>query len=289
MLTANELSGDPELITRDFVSVKSRLQVRKLPRYPRASSLYKDCMRQLVLLNKCKIEEQDYVGFSNTVIFDIGNSVHFWAQNTKAFISDDLRSGFWKCSACGYTTVFTKVINTNCPVCGAKSKAFEYEEYSLRMETPLFVTGHPDMFVEKPVGNFRVLELKTIDSTAFDKLKAPMIEHLWQLQTYMWGIGKDKLAKSINFDPKYGYIMYISKGLKMRSSPVKTFLVPRDKIILRDILDKLTAFKKGFVSNIFPSPLSLCVDSGFSTYLAKNCPVLKFCKKGLTDKLNCVK
>ena len=281
MLTANELSGDPELITRDFVSAKSRMQVRKLPRYPRASSLYKDCMRQLVFLNKCEIEEKDYVGFSNTVIFDIGNSVHFWAQNTKAFISDDLRCGFWKCRACGYTTVFTKVVKTSCPVCGAKSKAFEYKEYSLKLESPLFVTGHPDMFVEKPIGNFRVLELKTIDSAAFDKLKAPLIEHLWQIQTYMWGLEKDRLSDSIKFDSKYGYIMYVSKGLKMKSAPIKTFLVTRDKIILRDILNKLTAFKKGFVNNILPEPYSPCIDSGFSTYLAKNCPVLNFCKKAL--------
>ena len=281
MLTANELSGDPELITRDFVSVKSRLQVRKLPRYPRASSLYKDCMRQLVFINKCEIEEEDYVGFSNTVIFDIGNSVHFWAQNTKAFISDDLKCGFWKCRACGYITVFTKVVKTSCPVCGAKSKAFEYKEYSLKLESPLFVTGHPDMFVEKPVNNFRVLELKTIDSVAFDKLKAPLIEHLWQIQTYMWGLEKDRLADKVNFDPKYGYIMYVSKGLKMKSSPIKTFLVTRDKIILRDILNKLTAFKKGYTNNILPDPYPPCIDSGFSTYLAKNCPVLNYCKKAL--------
>ena len=90
-LTSNERSGDPELITRDFVSVKSKLYTKKLPRYPRASSLYKDCMRQLVLLNRFKIEEKEYVKFSNTVVFDIGNSVHFWAQNTKSFISDDFR------------------------------------------------------------------------------------------------------------------------------------------------------------------------------------------------------
>ena len=288
MLTANEKTGDPELITRDFISVKSKLQTKRLPRYPRASSLYKECMRKLVLLNKCKIEEQEYVKFSNTVVFDIGNSVHFWAQNTKAFISDDLKCGFWKCRACGYTTVFTKVVKTNCPVCGAICKAFEYTEYSLKMEAPLFVTGHPDMFVEKPTGNFRVLELKTIDSVAFDKLKAPLIEHLWQVQTYMWGLGKDKLADEVNFDAKYSYIMYISKGLKMKSSPVKTFLVTKDKVILRDILNKLMDFKKGYKNNILPAPYHSCIDSGFSTYAAKNCPVLNFCKKSLTDKKNCV-
>jgi hypothetical protein len=281
MLTANEVSGDPELITRDFISVKSRVNIRKLPRYPRASGLYKDCMRQLVLLNKCEIEEKEFVGFSNTVIYDIGNSVHFWAQNTKAFISDDLKSGFWKCRACGYTTVFTKVITTNCPVCGAKKNAFEYKEYSLKLTSPIFVTGHPDMFVEKPVGNFRVLELKTIDSAAFDKLKAPLIEHIWQTQTYMWGIGKDRLASEINFDPKYGYIMYISKGLKRESSPVKTFLIKKDKVILKEIMHKLVAFREGIKANKLPSLTESCVDSGFSTYTAKNCPVLNFCKKAL--------
>jgi hypothetical protein len=277
-LTSNEKSGDPELITRDFVSVKSKLYTKKLPRYPRASSLYKDCMRQLVLINKCKIEEKEYVKFSNTVVFDIGNSVHFWAQNTKSFISDDLRSGFWKCRSCNYMTPFTKKVQEKCPTCGANPKAFEYTEYSLKMEKPLFVTGHPDMFVEKPENNFRVLELKTIDTVGFDKLKAPLIEHLWQIQTYMWGIGKDRLAKNISFDPKYGYIMYISKGFKMKTSPVKTFLVKHDKVILRDIFNKLTEFKKGYSDNVLPPRVASCYDSGYSTYLAKNCPVLNFCK-----------
>lgn len=277
-LTSNEKSGDPELITRDFISVKSKLYTKKLPIYPRASSLYKDCMRQLVLINKNNIKKEEYVKFSNTVVFDIGNSVHFWAQNTKSFISDDLKSGFWRCSSCEYTTPFTKKVKEKCPVCNARPEAFKYIEYSLKMEKPLFVTGHPDMFVEKPKNNYRVLELKTIDTIAFDKLKAPLIEHLWQVHTYMWGLGKDILSKNIKFDPKYGYIMYISKGLKMKSSPVKTFLIKQDKVILRDILNKLTEFKNGYMDNILPPRVSSCFDSGYTTYQAKNCPALNFCR-----------
>jgi hypothetical protein len=94
----------------------------------------------------------------------------------------------------------------------------------------------------------------------------------------MWGIGKDRLAKHISFDSKYGYIMYISKGFKMKTSPVKTFLVKHDKVILRDIFNKLTEFKKGYTENILPPRIASCYDSGYSTYLAKNCPVLNFCK-----------
>ena len=281
MLTQNEQSGDPETITREFVDVKSRVQIRKLPRYPRASSIYKDCMRQLVLLNLKGIEEKEYVGFSQNVVFNIGNSVHYWAQNTKALVSDDLKSGFWRCRACGYTTVFTKVVKINCPVCGAQHKAFEYQEYSLKITSPVFVTGHPDMFVEKPVSNFRVMEFKTINSKDFDDLKAPLIEHQWQLQTYMWGIGKDKLAKEIQFDPKYGYIMYISKIFKRNSSPVKTFVVKKDKTVLNEIMKKLTAFKKGLSTKIPPAPLDQCIDSNFCAYTAKNCAVLEYCKKSL--------
>lgn len=278
MLTEVEKSGDPELITREFVSVKSKVQTRALPRYPRASSLYKDCMRQLVLVNRYGVEEKDYVGFSNTVIFDIGNSVHFWAQNTGAFISDDFRSGFWRCRACGYTTVFTKAVKINCPVCGAKKRAFEYKEYALKLDKPLMVTGHPDLFVEKPPGKFRVMELKTIDGAGYDKLEAPMIEHLWQIHTYMWGIENDKLSSEISFDSKHAYIMYISKTFKMKSSPIKTFLVKREKAILHDILTKLKEFKTGFNNGPLPLPQERCVCSKFSTYTAKNCPVLAHCK-----------
>lgn len=278
-LTANELSGDPELITRDFTSIKSKVYVRRIPRYPRASSLYKECMRKLVILNMCNIEETEYVGFSNTIVFDIGKAVHYWAQNTPSFISNDLRSGFWLCRGCGYTTVFGKTVSTNCPVCGAKKKAFEYKEYSLRLEKPMFITGHPDMFVEKPDKNYRVVEFKTINEAGFDSLKAPLIEHQWQIQTYMWGLSKDKLAKEIAFDSKIGYIMYISKALKVKSSPVKTFLVKRDKIILNDIKSKLNEFKEGFLNKKLPRIISLCEDSCYSSYISKKCPVIDICKK----------
>jgi hypothetical protein len=279
LLTHLEKSGDPELITREFISTKSKVYNKKLPRYPRASSLYKDCMRQLVLVNQNKIEVQEFVGFSNTVIFDIGNSVHYWAQNTGAFIDEKFRAGFWKCSACGYTTVFCKVVDTNCPVCGAKKRAFIYKEYALKLDSPYMVTGHPDMFVEKPCSNFRVMEFKTIDGPAFDRLKAPMIEHQWQIQTYMWGIGRDKLAKEITFDSKHAYIMYISKTFKMKEAPIKTFLIKRDKSIIKDIITKLKEFKIGFGGGALPAPHSQCSDTNYACYLAKNCPVLSVCKK----------
>lgn len=281
-LTQIEKTGDPELITREFISVKSTADKKTLPRYPRASALYHDCMRQLVLINRYEIVDTKYNKFHQNIVFNIGNAVHFWAQNTRSFISDEYRRGLWKCRSCGFISEFSPIISTKCPVCSARKTSFEYYEYPLKLETPLFLTGHPDMFVEKPADNFRIVEFKTINGSDFDKLKAPLIEHIWQVHAYMWGLSKDKLFKALPFDKKVSYIMYISKGMKINSSPIKTFIVQRDASIEKDILLKLKEFKEGYLGGDIPGPCDTCVVSEFSSYYSKNCPALGHCKKYLT-------
>lgn len=278
-LTQVEKTGDPELITREFISVKSTIDKKKLPRYPRASALYHDCMRQLVLINRYEIQDTKYNKFHQNIVFSIGNAVHFWAQNTQSFIDSRYRRGLWKCRSCEFISEFSSTMMTRCPVCAAKKTSFEYYEYPLKLEAPLFLTGHPDMFVEKPIDNYRVVEFKTINGTDFDKLLAPLIEHVWQIHSYMWGLSKDPTFKNLNFDKKIGYIMYISKDMKINSSPVKTFIVHRDPAIEKDILNKLKTFKEGFLGGDLPAPCDTCVNSQYSVYQAKNCPALAHCKK----------
>lgn len=278
-LSQIEKTGDPELITREFISVKSTADKKTLPRYPRASALYNDCMRQLVLINKYEIVDTKYNKFHQNVVFNIGNAVHFWAQNTKSFISDNYRRGLWKCRSCGFITEFSGIVVTKCPACSARKTSFEYYEYPLKLENPLYLTGHPDMFVEKPLDNYRIVEFKTINGTDFDKLRAPLIEHIWQIHAYMWGLSKDKLFKMLPFDKKVGYIMYISKDMKVNSSPVKTFVVQRDTSIEKEIISKLKEFKDGYSGGELPKPCEACVSSLFSSYTAKNCPALPYCKK----------
>lgn len=281
-LTQIEKNGDPELLTREFISVKSTVDKKKLPRYPRASAIYNDCMRQLVLINKYEIQDIKYNKFHQNVVFSIGNAVHSWAQNTNSFIDVSFRRGLWKCRSCGFVSEFSASIATKCPVCAARKTSFEYYEYPLKLETPLFMTGHPDMFVEKPQDNFRIVEFKTMSGALFDKLKAPLIEHVWQVHAYMWGLSKDTFFKTIPFDKKYGYIMYISKDMKVNSSPVKTFLVQREPSVEKEILNKLKAFKEGYLGGVLPEPCDTCTSSEFSGYFTKNCPAENICKKYLT-------
>lgn len=280
-LSDNEKTGDPELITRDFMSVKSKVRDLKLPAYPRASGIYDSCMRQLVLMNSSKISHKDFTNFSLNVTLEIGNAVHYWAQNTEAFVYNHMKCGRWWCRSCNHVTQFIRYREV-CPVCGAK-RALTYEEYSFKIEKPLYITGHPDMFVEKQKGIIRIMEFKTITPVTFDKLKAPLIEHQWQLQAYMWACSKLKDFKSIPFDKEYGYIMYICKTMRVKDSPIKTFLVKRDKFILDNIISKLKLFKAGFDSGVLPEASKTCINSNFSGSYTNNCPVVKQCKLYLTN------
>lgn len=283
ILTENEKTGDPELITRDFMSIKSRTKETRLPVYPRASNIYDSCMRQLVLLNSSKIIKKESTNFSLNVTLEIGKALHYWAQNTEAFLFNHMKCGKWWCRSCNHVTPFLRY-RERCSVCGSKQSP-EYVEFSLKLDKPYYLTGHPDMFVEKQKGSVRIMEFKTITPVMFDKLKAPLISHMWQLQTYMWACGRIKELKTVPFDNTLGYIMYICKTMRVKDSPVKTFLVKRDKFILDSILNKLKMFKTGFDGGGLPDVNKICINSNFSGSYTNNCPVIKQCKLYLTNNI----
>lgn len=260
----------------DILKKTSGFSYKKAPFRPRASGIYKACMRQLVLCTKLDIPVSSYVNFSQKMTFEIGNAIHYWFQNNSKLLGD-IRCGFWKCGGCGKTTSFSRVPKRGCRACGAGSDTWTYDEYELDIKKPYYVTGHPDMFIELERGRFHVMEFKSINSAEFKTLEAPIIEHIWQLQTYMWACEQDSFKLGINTDPEEGYIMYISKA--MDTPPIKVFTVKKDRHILKQIMSKLKDYKNGIDKKKPPPYHPICEENSFNNYMAKSCPVKEQCLK----------
>lgn len=245
------------------------------PFYPRASGLYKDCMRQLFLCTKLKVPVVSWIGFSLKVVFEIGNAVHSHLQNTDTILGNN-RYGFWKCEACEKVSEFSTVPE-KCHWCGAPAGAMTYKEYEINMTEPYYMTGHPDMFRKGEGDYLHVMEIKTIDGVLFDNLSAANIDHVWQLQAYMYACSRAKLGDGIKISPNVGHIMYVSKSKKAKTLPTKVFLIHNDNYVLNTIKHKLNEYKVAMKTGIPPKVNNLCLNSNFDNYLARSCPIKAKC------------
>lgn len=274
-----EKSGDPSALAAEFVQFGTERE-DQLVSYPRASCLYDDCMRMRVLGKVHHAVYRQWSSFRDRITFGIGNALHYWVQNTPDVLGSR-RIGWWKCLACGNIVFFGPPPTRRCPQCGALKGALEYHEHSLKIEKPLFLTGHPDMFVKVKPTVYRVVEIKSITGEQFPTLAAPLIQHQWQIQSYMWACSLDGSGLPIVIDPSVGYLLYISKKDSAKKLPVKVFPVERDEAMLIRIKHKLQTFKNGYLHypKNLPPLLSICERTDFDCWRAKTCPVLKWCKK----------
>lgn len=279
-LTSAERGGDPETLSVDLINLETISTTRAI-KYPRASSIYDSCVRMHALGTLHGIEKTERVHLSRRLTFDIGSALHKWVQNEHTYLGDQ-RRGIWECQGCKYKTFFGKPPRQKCPVCSASMDAFLYREIDLELGKPFCITGHPDMFLEPKnnPGVIRLVEFKTINGDKFSTLKAPLINHVWQLQAYMWLIQENDQLIPATIDGQYGYIMYFSKKETYGELPIKTFLVKRDRAIIQKIKDKLRLYTKAIEGGALPPVLEKCKKSDWTDYIAKNCPCKELCRKG---------
>jgi len=273
-LTAAESKGDSAVIAFENLELFSKAE-EKVIGAPRASSLYESCVRMLVIGTKNRVVRKSWDSLNDRMIFLIGHAVHYWAQNTPDLFGNR-RRGWWRCSACGAIRQFGPPPTTKCEKCGARPEASIYAEHYFKLKDPFYVTGHSDMFIEKKKALFRVVELKTISGDAFSKLRAPLVQHEWQVLTYLLGVAHDKTLP-VSIDSRAGYIVYISKKFTTKEAPVKMFLIKKNPLIQQKIKEKLMLYKNAIDGGPLPPPKPSCLQSKFGNYEAKFCPVRKQC------------
>lgn len=246
--------------------------------YPRASGLYKECIRMTTLgyMNQKRITR--YVPMKQRITFGKGNAYHWWCQNTPDLFGGN-RVGFWKCLACGTVRYFGHPPKTPCQNCGASVEATFYHEHLMVAEWDYFLTGHPDMFLSQN-NKIYVAEIKSIQYKDFAVLQDALIEHKWQILAYMMGLSHDKTVPA-KIESDRGYVVYISKAEAKKEFPVKIFEVVPDEYIQGQICDRLKLFADGIVD--FPKSLpptsQKCLNAGWDSYMSRQCPVINDCIK----------
>jgi hypothetical protein len=277
---------DSSALAAEHIQLKLEVEEKDIS-WPRASSLYKCCIRQHVIGDILGKKVKDFLYIKDKLTYGIGNAVHYWLQNTPDILGDK-RRGWWKCLACRKVLYFGGPPTRKCPNCGAYPEAISYKEHYIRGvgqdddgDPRYFQTGHPDMFLEKKNSSLlRVAEFKTIGSEDFDKFKAPLIEHEWQLQDYMWACSLDERLP-VKIDPNVGYILYICKRHRVKDLPFKMFKVRRNEEMLNRIKEKLDLFRTGRINfpNQLPAPDPRCLRGGMDSYMTKSCVVREDCLK----------
>ena len=243
---------------------------------PRASSIHKACIRMHVIGTVKKLGKQEITTVRTRLLWGYGNAYHWWVQNTPD-VFGLRRLGWWKCYACGKVLYFGYPPKQECKFCGASPRAAFYHEHSLKLESPFPVSGHPDLFldVHKLI---RVVEAKTMNGADFVKLVAPLADHEFQCQTYMWGCARDKNLP-VKIDPEVGYILYISKKSIRSALPFKMFKVRKNASILKQIKAKCRSYRVGVEDypKSLPDPHDECLRNEFRNYMAKHCVSRKEC------------
>jgi hypothetical protein len=164
----------------------SKLQHEREPGL-HASSLWKTCGRQVVLMAACGVQSaEEKLGAGNYLTFDVGHALHHWWQNNYLGPMGVI-FGDWYCSKCSEVTV-TGLQPKTCPKCnGDRRSVLTYQEYQVR-DSEMGYVGHCDGVLQ--LGESRVVfEFKTASPSEFDKLTQPKMQHVVQAHAYMHGLG----------------------------------------------------------------------------------------------------
>ena len=289
-------SFDPKLTVTANIRMVPKLD-RKVISNPRASSILKACVRQLVLGTLHRIQFDQPVPFRDQVTFGVGEALHYWVQNTEWLWPDSRRVGWWHCRGCNHTRLFGTRPTTKCEVCNALPEACVYSEHFMKITRKLkiygnrervdvaILSGHPDLFLAKDTyPAIRVNELKSISAQQFPGLKAPLADHEHQVITYMNYLNVDPLMPA-PVDDQVGYVTYISKKHDFRDIPIKMFPVENKGPIAERIQARVDEYVRGLrhYPDHLPPPCDECESKAFGNYRAKNCPVrdkcIKLCRK----------
>jgi len=271
---------DAEALAFYFVQ-KSKVPTIMPVSFPRASSLYKGCMRLHVLACRGgkKLYKKEYGTMRGKLTFDLGTMIHTLVQDTPV-IFGDIRYGLWKCVACGKVVHFGKVPgDIKCPYCGAFRESIKYKEYGFNPTPDFLVSGHVDMFLSLGEGyKPRIVDVKTMKQEFFENLKAPIAANEFQVGTYMIKASFDPFLKD-KVDLNVGYLCYVGKEAKVTQMPMKMYRVILTETLKKSIFKKERIFREGFLNfpEKLPSPQESCVNSAFKSYEARKCPALDLC------------
>lgn len=254
-----------------------------------ASGIYDLCLRRNILSKKKKIKvPKRKFGFYEALTFAIGNKI----QDITAEHMPNLLFGKWVCVSCGTSQIGLIPKECSKGMCDNK-KFFEYKETGLNYIAGKFViSGHVDALILDRFGEpiLYPAEIKSLAPAPagknygsykyFDDIEEPMLQHHYQVQSYMWLASKDKYKfknddrwKGYEISSKKSFVIYICKTQK--KDPIKIYEVLPDaqyKKNITKIVKELQTFAK---TN--KTPKRIC--STVHHIMARKCGLKETCFK----------
>mgnify|MGYP000355504813 CR=1 FL=1 len=127
--------------------------------------------------------------------------------------------GVWACPKCGCQAMGFRPSGPN-SICICGSGGWDYQELKLEWNG---VVGSPDFVLVDDVGDFHVIEFKSINTKGFAALdSAPSLEHCLQVSAY------GKMLRNQGHPVRSLTVVYVCKDY-MFKSPFKTFDVEVDR------------------------------------------------------------
>lgn len=242
-----------EEITKDIVAYLSRAKKpRSYDDYTiHATDVYTFCPRRFIIAKAVGANPRVYAPISSPTVltFKIGEAIEdILIESVK---SANKLFGQWKCKVCGETYIGSNVFE--CVSCN--SKHVEYLGVTVKdNSTYIPIVGNIDIvYLSGFTNKAHIIECKSIGFSNnpnynFDALTSPILEHVYQVNTYMYLLSnvKTEFHNLVKFDTKVAYIIYVSK--LHRNSPVKMFKVKMDKKIQEEIKEMKKAIRDWDVS-----------------------------------------
>lgn len=246
------------------------------------SDLYKLCPRAYALCLNKGISFRSYlhVGLQLGYVFDMGNKIQ--DIFTMRLMKTGMLFGTWECLHCGNKDARFQTKENVCLSCG--SKATQYVDTTLVLKVgKLTVVGNVDTMLRKD-GTSTVIfpnECKSIKPSGeggFDTLKAPLRDHGYQVNGYMWMLrspGVKMPHKPMNLKVQIAKdvatISYAVKGNAV--DPFKVFSVAPDPEWVAGVEKKLDQMNTYVTKK--KVPCKICKSE--AAMMAKNCAARTLC------------
>jgi hypothetical protein len=235
--------------------------------YVHLSSLLNFCPRMFRLMAKVTEPLMTYPKSADRVMWAIGRALEHHVR-TQVISSVTTRNvyGRWVCK-CGETELEGRGTLAVCNVCKTPVNGFR--------EIPVFdhglrISGSPDLILVHG-SKFRVVEIKSMNKTAFEALTAPVANHIFQVNGYvrmLEAAGHEVHDKAI--------IIYVMKDYAWKS-PYKEFHVEKGALssVLDSAFEQVRLFRQSESKGSMPPKLSAC--SSPDSTVAKKCPLMVRC------------
>ena len=186
--------------------------------YIHGSSLIGLCPRRYALMIRGGGAKQEQVRSADRLCWAIGRAVEHHIREQFISAVGEIVLGKWVCYCGKLQREGLQDLSFKCESCGGSAK--NYRELGV-FDHDYRIVGSPDLpYLRPDIGKVRVVEIKSINKNAFEKLTNPNMDHVYQALIYRRLFKKNDISVDDSVTVLYG-----SKDYSFRGSPYLEFTI----------------------------------------------------------------